>query len=122
MKHHNEEAELHSPKLSEELEDQLRPSRYLGYDRDHLGVALLRREMFEAAASQFKRAVYLNPYESAFKQHLAWCLYKMNRLSEALTEIETALQQKPEDPDSLTVRKRILRAQKEEGPRRKESP
>lgn len=122
MKHHREEGELHSPKLSEELEDRLRPSRYLGYDRDHLGVALLRREMFEAAASQFKRAVYLNPYESAFKQHLAWCLYKMNRLSEALAEIETALQEKPEDPDSHTIRERILRAQKEGGQGDKPAP
>uniref|UniRef100_A0A7C3E7D7 Tetratricopeptide repeat protein n=1 Tax=Gracilinema caldarium TaxID=215591 RepID=A0A7C3E7D7_9SPIR len=122
MKHHREEGELHSPKLSEELEDRLRPSRYLGYDRDHLGVALLRREMFEAAASQFKRAVYLNPYESAFKQHLAWCLYKMNRLSDALTEIDAALQQKPADPDSRIIRERILQAQKEGGFGEKTAP
>ncbi|MCA1949185.1 MAG: tetratricopeptide repeat protein [Treponema sp.] len=108
MKQQREVTELHSPKLSEELEDRLRPSRYLGYDRDHLGVALLRREMFEAAESQFRRAVYLNPYEAAFKQHLAWCLYKMDRLDEALAVISEALAQKPEDPDSPQVKERIL--------------
>jgi tetratricopeptide (TPR) repeat protein len=100
--------ELHSPRLSEELEERLRPSRYLGYDRDHLGVALLRREMFEAAESQFRRAAYLNPYEAMFKQHLAWCLYRMGELEEALAIIDEALKQKPDDPDAPVVRERII--------------
>ena len=103
-----DEREVRSPRLSEELEDRLGPSKYLGYDRDHLGVALLRREMFEAAESQFRRAAMLNPYEAAFKQHLAWCLHRMGRQEEALGIIEAAISQKPDDPDALLVRERIL--------------
>lgn len=104
------EEELHSPKLSEELEERLRPSRYLGYDRDHLGVALLRREMFDAAESQFRRAVYLNPFEAAFKQHLAWCLHRLDRNEEALQFIEEALKLNPEDIDAPVARAKILEA------------
>jgi tetratricopeptide (TPR) repeat protein len=100
--------ELHSPRLSDEFEERMRPSRYLGYDRDHLGVALLRREMFEAAESQFRRAAYLNPYEAAFKQHLAWCLYRMGELEEALVAIDEALKLKHDDPDAPVVRERII--------------
>ena len=95
-------------RLTEELEERLHPSRYLGYDRDHLGVALLRREMFEVAEALFRRAVYLNPYEAAFKQHLAWCLFRMDRLEEALTIIDKALEQRPDDPDAPVVRAKIL--------------
>ena len=104
------EDEARSPKLSEELEERLRPNRYLGYDRDHLGVALLRREIFEAAESQFRRAVYLNPYEAAFKQHLAWCLHRMNRNEEALPLIEEAIREKPEDPDAPVALEKIREA------------
>lgn len=100
--------EVRSPRLTEELEERLRPCRYLGYDRDHLGVALLRREMLEVAESLFRRAVWLNPYEAAFKQHLAWCLHKMGRDEEGLSIIEEAIRQKPEDPDAPIVRERIL--------------
>jgi Flp pilus assembly protein TadD len=90
------------------LEERLYPCKYLGYDRDHLGVALLRREMLEAAESQFRRAVRLNPYEAGFKQHLAWCLHRMGRQEEALALIDAAISQKPDDPDALLVRERIL--------------
>lgn len=99
-----------SPQLSEAMEDRLRPNRFLGYDRDRLGVALLRREMYEAAASQFRRAVYLNPFESAFRQHLAWCLHRMGRDAEAMAMIEQALGMKPDDQDSLAARAIILSA------------
>jgi tetratricopeptide (TPR) repeat protein len=101
------DAELRSPRLSEELEDRLGPSKYLGYDRDHLGIALLRKEMFEAAESQFRRAAYLNPYEASFKQHLAWCLYRMERFEDALALIEAAIRQNPEDTDALIAREKI---------------
>ena len=102
------ETEMHSPRLSEELEDRLRPNRFLGYDRDHLGVALLRREMFEAAEWQFQRAVYLNPYEAGFKLHLAWCLYKTGEFDKALGVVEEAMKQKPDDPDAPLIREKIL--------------
>lgn len=106
MKRNNDE--LSSPFLAEILEERLRPNRFLGYDRDNLGVALLRREMFEAAESQFRRAIYLNLFKSAFVQHLAWCLHRQGREEEALVAINQALTMKPKDTDARAARERIL--------------
>ena len=68
----------------ERREDALRPSPYLGYDRDALGMHLVSREAYRIAESQFRRAMWLNPSEPQFRIHLAWCLYKQGQLGEAL--------------------------------------
>jgi thioredoxin-like negative regulator of GroEL len=68
----------------ERREDALRPCRYLGYDRDTLGMHLVSREAYRIAETQFRRAVWLNPFEPRFKTHLAWCLYKQGRHADAL--------------------------------------
>lgn|GEM_PF-710019 len=68
---------------NERREELLRPSRYLGYDRDELGMYLLSRGAYEIAESQFRRAVWLNPFEYRFVCHLAWCLFKQERYQEA---------------------------------------
>jgi len=65
-------------------EEALRPCRYLGYDRDALAKYLLGRGAYEIAESQFRRAIWLNPFEQRFKTHLAWCLYKQGRHADAL--------------------------------------
>lgn len=78
----------------------MRPSRFLGYDRDSLGVYALSREMFDVAEAQFRRAAYLNPYEPRFKRHLAWCLHRMGRDAEAWPWIAAALELRPDDKDS----------------------
>ena len=80
-----------TPQRDERREDRMRPSRFLGYDRDSLGAYALSREMFGVAESQFRRAVYLNPYEPRFKQHLAWCLYRKGEYGEARDWISRAL-------------------------------
>lgn len=64
-------------------EEVLRPSRYLGYDRDEMGRYFLGREAFALAESQFRRAVYLNPFEPVFKIHWAAALAQLNRKAEA---------------------------------------
>lgn len=64
-------------------EEVLRPSHYLGYDRDDMGCYFLGREAFELAESQFRRAVYVNPFEPAFKVHWAISLTHLNRMNEA---------------------------------------
>lgn len=68
----------------ERRENALRPCPYLGYDRDELGVYLLSRGAYKIAETQFRRAIWLNPFEPAFKEHLAQCLYKLERYAEAL--------------------------------------
>ena len=73
---------------NERREELLKPSRYLGYDRDELGLYLLSREAYKIAESQFRRAVWLNPFEYRFVLHLAWCLYKQGCYKEAKEYIE----------------------------------
>lgn len=68
---------------NERREELLRPSCYLGYDRDELGMYLLSREAYKIAETQFRRAIWLNPFEYRFVLHLAWCFYKQGRLDEA---------------------------------------
>ena len=67
----------------ERREDALRPNPFLGYDRDMLGLHLLTRQAYAIAETQFRRSVWLNPYEPRFKVHLAWCLYKQGKYDEA---------------------------------------
>lgn len=64
-------------------EDALRPCPFLGYDRDQLGVHLLGRDALALAESQFRRAVWLNPYEPWFKLHWATALLALKRLDDA---------------------------------------
>jgi len=73
---------------NERREELLRPSRYLGYDRDKLGMYLLSREAYKIAETQFRRAIWLNPYEYRFVCHLVWCLYKQGKYDEAKTCID----------------------------------
>jgi Flp pilus assembly protein TadD len=68
---------------NERRENILRPSPYLGYDRDTLGLHLFSRGAYEIALTQFRRAIWLNPYEPVFKEHLARCLHKLGRYTEA---------------------------------------
>ena len=75
------------------MEEFLRPHRRLGYDHDALAVYLYNRGAYPIAESEFKRAVWLNPYEPKFKLHLAICLYKQNKLIEAKKMVEEASQQ-----------------------------
>jgi tetratricopeptide (TPR) repeat protein len=94
-----------SPYQDEQREELMRPSRFLGYDRDSLGMYAMTKEMFGVAESQFRRSVYLNPYEPGFKQHLAWCLYKQGALEEAGEWIEKALAQRPDDDSRVILSK-----------------
>ncbi len=73
-------------------EEVLRPSHYLGYDRDEMGVYFLGREAYEMAESQFRRAVWLNPYEPIFKAHWAMSLIRLKRITEAHDVLAQALQ------------------------------
>jgi len=86
----------------EAREDLLRPHPRLGYDRDQLALYLMSRHVFEIAETQFRRAIWLNPYEPAFKAHLAECLHHMSRYPEAR---ELAVKSLEQDPNSTECRK-----------------
>ena len=89
--------------IEERKEEALRPSPYIGYNRDKLAVYLLSRKAYRIAESQFRRAIYLNPFEPVFKQHLAACLYQDGRYTEAKEWILKALKQKPDDTESRKI-------------------
>lgn len=76
-------------------EDALRPCPFLGYDRDQLGVHLLSRDALELAESQFRRAVWLNPYEPWFKLHWATALLALKRVNEARRLLNELLMEGP---------------------------
>ena len=82
-----------TPGRNEKREDALRPNPYLGYGRDHLALHLMCRGALGIAESQFRRAVWLNPYEPAFKAHLAECLYRRHDYAEARNWAAQALEQ-----------------------------
>jgi tetratricopeptide (TPR) repeat protein len=92
---------------NERREDALRPNPYLGYDRDALGMHLFSREAYEIALTQFRRAVWLNPFEPEFKKHLAHCLYKLGRYSEALQWLSKLPDSEKTDEGSHTLLKLI---------------
>lgn len=64
-------------------EELLRPSRNLGYDHARIALHLIERETYAIAEAELRRAIWLNPYEPAFKLHLAFCLYRQKRFEEA---------------------------------------
>ena len=64
-------------------EDALRPCATLGYDRDSLAMHLISCGALEIAEQQLRRAIWLNPFEPAFRRHLALCLRRQGRHAEA---------------------------------------
>jgi tetratricopeptide (TPR) repeat protein len=92
---------------NERVEDFLRPAPYLGHDRDMLARHLMACGAFRIAESQFRRAVWLNPFEARFKQHLALCLYEEKQCAEARDWITKSLEQEPDNAESQRILKMI---------------
>ena len=93
------------PDRRELREEALRPSPYLGYDRDEIGRYLMEREAWDLAEAQFRRAVWLNPYEPVFKADLARCLICQGKMEEALKLIAEALESRPGDEGIARLKK-----------------
>lgn len=91
----------------ERRENVLRPSPYLGYDRDQLGLYFNDRGAEHLAESQFRRAVWLNPYEPEFKLHLAECLYRRKQYLEAANWADEALKQNPQHQGARNLKRWI---------------
>jgi len=69
-------------------EELLRPCPYLGYDHDRIGIHCLTKEAYGIAERCFRRAIWLNPYESRFVYHLALALFRQKLYGEALETLE----------------------------------
>lgn len=85
----------------------MRPSHYLGYDHDTLAVYVYNRRAYSIAEKEFRRAVWLNPYEPKFKVHLAWSLYKLNDIKGASEWVLKTLKQDPKNKEAFELRKLI---------------
>lgn len=83
-----DEEGAHSPDRHTAMENALRPFPTLGYDRDMLALHLMERGALGIAESQFRRAVWLNPYEPRFAVHLALCLHRQKKDAEAFEILE----------------------------------
>ncbi len=99
-----------SAEIARRREEFIRPWPTLGYDHDRIALHLLEREVLDVAESELRRAVWLNPYEPAFKRHLAWCLHRAQRHQEAKEWLLQALQQEPASPESAALMGAIERA------------
>jgi len=119
-------AKRHKIDREERRENALRPSSYLGYDRDQLGLYFNDREMPQLAESQFRRAVWLNPYEPDFKVHLAECLFHRKEYTEAAQWAREALVQKPDHQGAKLLldwlEKRIAAQEEEKSRSRSQQP
>jgi len=72
------------------------------------GIALYRGRQFVAAEEEFRRLLAKNPKDTAARLHLARTLIELERVPEALAEIERALSG-PEDPEVRFQAGRIVR-------------
>ena len=93
----------------------MRPWPTLGYDRETVGRHMLAIEAFDTAESEFRRAIWLNPFEPRFKLLLAWCLFREKKYREAKEWVQRALEQRPADKDCLDMLAAIDRALGAEG-------
>jgi thioredoxin-like negative regulator of GroEL len=97
------------PKVDREerRENALRPCAYLGYNWDDLGLHFHARGAEGLAESQFRHAVWLNPFEPEFKVHLAECLYHGKRYEEATKWVDEVLEQKPDHEGAKNLKRWI---------------
>jgi len=97
---------LDSAERLERKEDLLRPSPWLGYDREQLAAHLLARGALGLAEGQLRRCVWLNPFEPRFKARLAWCLHLEGKDGSALEQVRAGLAVHPGD---LELRRMLVR-------------
>lgn len=103
-------------------EEALRPCPFLGFDRDQLGCYLLGRGALEIAESQFRRAVWLNPFEPSFKVHWALALIRLERKPEAYGILCEVLASNPDDRDALELWRRTWPDERPAGTRTEMNP
>ncbi len=89
-----------TPQQIAERDEQMRPSRFIGYDHDSIAIHLIAIGSFDLAESELRRAVWLNPFEPRFMKHLAWCLYRQGAYEEARGWVSRALAMSGKDGES----------------------
>jgi tetratricopeptide (TPR) repeat protein len=90
-----DEAEPEFRKLLAERPDDATALNYLGYALADRGLKLAE------ADALIRRAVALEPRAAAFRDSLGWVLHKQGRSSEAVTQLEAAVRELPDDATLL---------------------
>lgn len=86
-------------------------------DREAPAGSLLASGSCALAEAQYRRMVWLNPFEPRFRARLAWCLHLEGRNEESRSCLEEALQSHPGDPVLQDLLARIVLAGKGHGTR-----
>jgi Tfp pilus assembly protein PilF len=60
---------------------------------------LFERGAFGIAEAEWRRAVWLNPFEAIFKANLAWCLFKQHKVAEAQQWAKEVVEHDPDNED-----------------------
>jgi len=68
-------------------------------------VYTFNRGAYGIAETEFRRAVWLNPFEAKFKIHLAWCLYKCRNIKESKEWVLKSLKQDHGSKEALELLK-----------------
>lgn len=103
-------------------EEALRPCPFLGFDRDRLGGYLVARGALELAESQFRRAVWLNPFEPSFKVHWALALIGLERKPEARRLLREVLASNPGHREALELWRRYWPGERPAAPEAETTP
>jgi len=86
-------------------ENLLRPNPFLGYNHDTVALHLLERGAYALAEAEFRRAIWLNPFEPEFLKHLAWCLFRQHRFAEARECADHGLAKVPDSSEFRLIQK-----------------
>lgn len=90
-----------TPEMLARREEALGPNPTGGHRHDDLGCEFYRAGYWIRAASEFERAVHINPWKAVFKVHLARAHLAMDRLAKAKAVAQAALDQSPDSPEAL---------------------
>ena len=91
-------------------EELLRPNKHLGYDRETIAYYLYYSRSYTLAEAQYRRMIWLNPYEPRFHAGLAHCLIKQKRVREALECVEAGLRLFPGNRELEAAKKTAVAA------------
>ena len=87
------------------------PAREDAYRANNIGVALLEQFKYPEAATEFRRALRIEPGLTIARINLAIALYNAREIATALRELRPALAQANDSPHSHYVSGLIARAQ-----------
>ena len=91
--------------LSEEIRNPLIKEEAIG----EAGLALKNMGRFELALAQYRKALEVNSRNLTFRREEAFCLNRMGKVDEAILKIESLLEDRPRDTETVAYLGRIYK-------------